>query len=187
MMPTKTYELRKLYFEQNEYSLKTPYETINDSPLISLPDDWNFKPLQADVDLLGKNIKDSTGQSYQSVAQQVFGSELKKQHTHLRHAANLLIERSDLHKRHLKEIDKRHIEAQEKLFGAQINRTPENVKRLSNLEGQLAQLDKERRDEELTFWKDTVDLRQQLFESGWNYHDALERTKVFSEVEVADV
>jgi hypothetical protein len=187
MMPNKTYELRKLYFEQNKYRVKSPYETINDDPMISLPDEWNFKPLQNDVNMLEKNVKDHIQKSYESVAEQVFGSELKKQYTHLKHAANLLIERSQLHKRHLKEIDKRHIEAQEKLFGVQINHAPDKVRRLSNLEGQLAQLEKERRDEELAFWKDTVDLRQQLFESGWNYRDALQRTQVFSEVEVGDV
>ena len=56
----------------------------------------------------------------------------------VRHAANLLLERSHLHQRHLKEIDRRHIEAQEKMFGAQINHTPDRTKRLSTLEGQLA-------------------------------------------------
>ena len=184
MMPNKTYELRELYFEQNKYSLQSPYETINDDPLISLPSDWNFKPLQMDVDLLEKNFKNNSESVYQSVAEKIFGTESKKQYVNLKHAANVLMERSQLHKRHLKEIDKRHIEAQEKMFGAQINHTPDKAKRLSNLEGQLAQLEKERRDEELAFWKDTVELRQQLFESGWNYRDALERTQVFSEVEV---
>lgn len=186
MMPNKTYELRKLYFEQNQYSVKPPYET-NENSLISLPDDWNFKPLQLDVNMLEKDVKDQFRDPYKSVAEQVFGSELKKQYTHLKHAANLLSERSELHQRHLKEIDQRHMEAQEKLFGVQINHAPDKGKRLSNLEGQLAQLEKERRDEELAFWKDTVDLRQQLFESGWNYRDALARTEIFSEVEVADV
>lgn len=186
MMPNKTYELRKLYFEQNKYRVESPYEINNDS-MILLPDDWNFKSLQLDVNMLEKNVKNHFQESYESVAEQVFGSELKKQYTQLKHAANLLIERSQLHKRHLKEIDRRHIEAQEKMFGAQINHTPDRAKRLSNLEGQCAQLEKERRDEEIAFWKDTVDLRQQLFESGWNYRDAFQRTQVFSGVEVGDV
>ena len=187
MMPNKTYELRKLYFEQNQYSLKSPYETIDDNPMISLPSDWNFKTLQMDVDLLEKNFKSGQEDSYESVAEQIFGTESKKQYVNLKHAANVLMERSQLHKRHLKEIDKRHIEAQEKMFGAKINHSPESAKRLSNLEGQLSQLEKERRDEELAFWKDTVELREKLFENGWNYRDALQRSQIFSGVEVPDV
>ena len=82
MMPNKTYELRKLYFEQNHYSMKSPYETDKE-PMISLPNDWNFKPLQLDVSMLEQNVKDRQRDSYQSVTEQVFGSELKKQYTHL--------------------------------------------------------------------------------------------------------
>ena len=177
-MPNKTYELRKLFFQQNTYSPACGKKYS----MVSLPEDWNFKPLKEDVELLDKNLKASP-EKYQSVAQQVFGLELKKHYTHLRHIANLLTERAQLHKRHLKEIDKRHIEAQEKMFGAQINHTSDRNKRISSLEGQLAQLEKERRDEELDFWKDTVDIRQQLFENGWQYRDSLQRTQVFSDVE----
>lgn len=186
MMPNKTYELRNLYFKQNHYSANTLYETIDHEPMILLPRDWNFKALQMDLNMLEKNVKQNSQDSYKSVAEQVFGSELKKQYTHLKHAAHLLTERSSLHQRHLKEIDRRHIEAQEKLFGAQINKTPENAKRVLNLEGQLAQLDKERRDEEVAFWKDTVELRQQLLENSWNYRDARQRSEVFADVEAGD-
>ena len=183
MMPNKTYELRNLYFQQNQDRLDSVVDKVSTPSMITLPPDWNFKPLRRDVDLMQDAFKDRADPAETSIAQQVFGAELGKHSVTLQHAANLLAERSALHQRHLKEIDRRHIEAQEKLFGAQINHTPENAKRVLSLEGQLAQFDKERRDEEVAFWKDTVDLRQQLLESGWNYRDAHQRSDVFSEVE----
>lgn len=183
MMSNKTYELRTLYFQQKKDSLDSYEDHIHSYSMVPLPTDWNFKSLRLDVDLMQDAFKYRSDPAAASIAQQVFGSELKKHTVGLKHAAHLLSERSALHQRHLKEIDRRHIEAQEKLFGAQINHTPENAKRVLNLEGQLAQLDKERRDEEVAFWKDTVELRQQLLESGWNYRDAHQRSEVFSDVE----
>ena len=183
MMPNKTYELRKLYFQQSQDKLKSIEDKVASYSIISLPADWNFKPLQLDVNLMQDAFKDKAYPADSTIATQVFGAELKKHTVTLTHAANLLAERAALHKRHLKEIDRRHIEAQEKLFGAQINHTPENAKRVLSLEGMLAQFDKERRDEEVAFWKDTVELRQQLLESGWNYRDAHQRSLVFSDME----
>jgi hypothetical protein len=183
MMPNKTYEMRNLYFLQSADRLKSVKDSVSSYSMVTLPTDWNFKPLRLDVDLMQDAFKDRADPGDTSIAEQVFGAELDKHTVTLKHAANLLAERSALHQRHLKEIDRRHIEAQEKLFGAQINHTPENAKRVLSLEGMLAQFDKERRDEEVAFWKDTVDLRQQLLESGWNYRDAHQRSVVFSDVE----
>jgi hypothetical protein len=72
------------------------------------------------------------------------------------------------------------------LFGVQINNAPDKARRLSNLEGQLLQLESQRRDEELAFWKDTVDLREKLFEGAASYKDANHRYSVFSDVEAGD-
>ena len=158
MMPNKTYELRNLYFEQYPYSRASVRDSDEQDALVMLPRDWNFKPLYQDIQQLQRAITYQPSPAEATVAQQVFGADLKKHAVGVKHAAHLLAERSSLHQRHLREIDRRHIEAQEKLFGAQINKTPENAKRVLNLEGQLAQLEKERRSEEVAFWKDTVNL-----------------------------
>jgi hypothetical protein len=75
------------------------------------------------------------------------------------------------------------MEIQEKLFGIQINNFPDRAKRLSNLEGQLLQLEGQRRDEEIAFWKDTVELRAKLFEHAVAYKDAKQRFSILSDVE----
>ena len=97
--------------------------------------------------------------------------------------ANLFYERCKLNKQHIQDIDHRHLEIQEKKFGVEINLTPDNSKRLSNLEGQLLQLEQARREEELAFWKDTVELREKLFENSVDYRAAKHRGSIFSDVE----
>jgi hypothetical protein len=75
------------------------------------------------------------------------------------------------------------MEVQEKLFGVVINNFPDKAKRQSTLETQLLQLESQRRDEELAFWKDTVDLRAGLFDGAGRYRDARHRYSVFADVE----
>ena len=81
------------------------------------------------------------------------------------------------------DIDHRHLQIQEQLFGVKINNSPDKARRQSNLESQLLQLEQQRRDEELAFWKDTVELRQGVFESAAAFKDAKHRYSVFSGVE----
>ena len=183
MMPNKTYELRKLYFEQSDYSTKEKAAEFEQPLLIQWPKSSYFNKLSIDAQLLQKALKPKTDYQAKTLSERIFGTEIKKQQTGLSHLSNLFYERCRLHKNHLTELNSRHMEAQEKLFGAQINHTPDRAKRLSNLEGQLAQLEKERRDEELGFWKDTVELRQQLFENAGEYTAAKQRDLIFADVE----
>lgn len=180
-MPNKTYELRKLYFEQNQYSVK-PAKPDYQS-LLQWPTKGYFETLKPDADLLQKALKPDSNIEERSVSEQIFGNEIKQQSIDLDHVANLFYERCRLHKNHISEIDRRHIEAQEKLFGVKINNSPDKAKRFSNLEGQLLQLESQRRDEELVFWKDTVELREKLFENSGDYRAAKQREFIFSDVE----
>jgi hypothetical protein len=180
-MPNKTYELRNLYFQQNQYSVE-PVES--DIPLfLQWPPNSYFERLQPDADLLQRALNPETDYKDKTVSEQIFGNEIKQQYISLKHMANLFYERCRLHKQHIQDIDHRHIEIQEKKFDAEINHTPENSKRLTNLEGQLLQLEQSRRDEELAFWKDTVELREKLFENSVDYRAAKHRESVFSDVE----
>ena len=88
-----------------------------------------------------------------------------------------------MHKQHIQDIDHTHLKVQENLFGVKINNFPDKARRLSNLEGQLLQLESQRRDEELAFWKDTVELREKLFESASDYKAISNRYSIFSDVE----
>ena len=181
MMPNKTYELRNLYFQQSQYcsqQAKPDYK-----PLLQWPKNGYFEKLKPDADLLQKALSPLEKSAVDSIADQVFGNQKQAEYLGLKHLANLFYERCKLHKQHIKDIDHSHIKIQEDLFGVKINNIPENARRLSNLEGQLLQLEQQRRDEELAFWKDTVELRGKLFEGAATYKDANHRYSVFSDVE----
>jgi hypothetical protein len=120
------------------------------------------------------------------VADQVFGQQRQQESVHLRHVANLFYERCRLHKQHVRDIHHTHSQIQEQLFLLKINNPPESARRLSNLESQLLQLEGQWRDEELAFWKDTVELREKLFEGARAYGAATHRYAVFAGVEERD-
>jgi hypothetical protein len=170
--------MRNLYFQQSQYSVE-PVES--DKPLfLQWPSNGYFERLQPDADLLQKALNPETEHKDKTVSEQIFGNEIKQQYISLKHMANLFYERCKLNKQHIQDIDHRHLEIQGKKFGAELNL---DAKRLSNLEGQLLQLEQSRRDEELAFWKDTVELREKLFENSVDYRAAKHRESIFSDVE----
>ena len=180
-MPNKTYELRNLYFQQSQYSAKQAKPDY--PPFLQWPDKGYFDKFKPDADLLQKALSPLEKSITSSTADQVFGNLKQLEYLGLKHSANLFYERCRLNKQNIEEIDRRHLEIQEKKFGVEINNFPDKAKRLSNLEGQLLQLEQQRRDEELAFWKDTVELREKLFESAAAYKAANHRYSVFSGVE----
>ena len=181
MMPNKTYEIRKLYFQQNPYPPKQAKPSY--PPLLQWPEKGYFGKFKHDTDLLQKAFSPIKKSAMYSIADQVFGNQKDLEYLGLKHETNLIYERAQLHNQHIQEIDRRHIEAQEKKFGVEINNFPDKSKRLSNLENQLLQLDGQRREEELAFWKDTVELRGKLFEGASDYRAVKHRYTVFSDVE----
>jgi hypothetical protein len=181
MMPNKTYELRNLYFQQSQYCSQPTRPDYK--PLLQWPENGYFEKLKPDADLLQKALSPIEKMTTYSIADQVFGNQKESEYLGLKHLANLFYERCKLHKQHIKEIDHSHIKIQESLFGVKINNSPDKARRLSNLEGLLLQLESQRRDEELAFWKDTVELREKLFEGAATYKDANHRYSVFADVE----
>lgn len=179
-MPNRTYELRNLYLQQSHYCAEEtgPYQR----PVIQWPATGYWKRFEPDAHLLQQVLSDSYEQTG-CIADQIFGSHKRRQYTDVKHLANLLSERAKLHAQHIRDIDDRHREIQEKKFGVEINHTPDKAKRLTNLESQLLQLEAQRRDEELAFWKDSVELRQKMFEAAGEYRAASHRYSVFSAVE----
>lgn len=181
MMPNKTHELRNLYFQQSQYSIQ---EAQPEYPLLlSWPDRGYFEPFRPDADLLQKALSPLEKAAAGNIADQVFGNQKNLEYLSLKHLSNLFYERCRLHEQHIQDIDHRHLEIQEKKFGVEITPNPLNAKRLSTLEGQLLQLEQQRRDEELSFWKDSAELREKMFEKAGLYRAAKQRYSVFSEVE----
>ena len=183
MMPTKIYELRNLYLQQSRYSAEPEERKYAGPPILRWPADSYFDRLKPDADLLQRALAPRDTYKTADISQRVFGNELKQQQISLKHTANLFYERCRLHQSHMEEIDDRHVKAQERLFGVEINRFPDRNKQLRTLEGQLLQLEQQRREEELAFWKDTVELRQILLDRAADYRGTQDRYTLFAEAE----
>jgi hypothetical protein len=176
-----TAELTEWYFQHSRDSPKTSGYIFHDS-LLQWPSNSYFNKFLPDSILLEKSLSTFEKPSY-SIAEQVFGNLKEQQYIGLKHLSHLFYERTKLHQQHTHDINHSHMQIQDKKFCAEINRSPDNVKRLSNLENQLLQLEQQRRDEELAFWKDSVELRDKLFESAAAYKQAKQRYSIFSQVE----
>jgi len=173
---------RFLVNSQSSVNLYAPYQTR----LYCWPAGRDFLIFRPDAYLWQGALSSDQQPTDHSLADQVFGNQRRQEYLNLTHLANLLYERASLHKQHLRDIDHRHIQIQEDLFGVRINNSPDKARRQSNLENQLLQLEGQRRDEELAFWKDSVDLREKLFDTASTYKAAKHRYSVFAAVEDGD-
>jgi hypothetical protein len=182
MTYNRTYEISNLYSQHSQYSIEKPQAPSYES-LLQWPSNGYFEKFKNDADLLQQTMSPLEKNVSYSIADQVFGIQKQLEYLNLKHLVNLFYERCQLHKQHIKEIEHSNSETQSKKFCVEINRTPENVKRLSTLEGQLLQLEQQRRDEELSFWKDSAELREKMFEKAGLYRAAKQRYSVFSDVE----
>jgi len=171
-----------MYLSNSQYSIEPSSDIKAYDSLLQWPSNGYFDRFKPDAALLEKAMSLVEKTARYSIADQVFGNQKQLEYLGLRHLANLFYERCQLHKQHIKDIDHRHIEIQEKKFGVEINNFPDRGKRLSNLESQLLQLEQQRREEELAFWKDTAELREKLFEKAAAYRAINQRYSIFSGV-----
>jgi hypothetical protein len=121
--------------------------------------------------------------AYAPISEQIFGEQSRQSKISLEHILNLMNERARIHKRHMDDIEERHRQLHGQLFGAQLHSKEDNHKREMGLQTTLMRLDTERRKEELTFWKDSSDLRESLFELAKEYQAARHRTALLGDVE----
>ena len=141
-----------------------------------------FDRLKPDTQLLEEVLRPSTD-TPSTISDQIFGNEMQQLSFGLQQMANLFEERCYVHKKHMDDIRHRHMQIQTNLYGVIINKSPDNIKRQSNLESQLLQLENSKREEELAFWKDTSDVREKLFETAVLYRNAKHRYSIFSGME----
>ena len=71
-MPNKTYELRKLYFEQHPCPAKQ--QELDYQPLIKWPANGYFENFKLDAELLQKAVFPSKSPDHYSIADQVLGT-----------------------------------------------------------------------------------------------------------------
>jgi len=114
-------------------------------------------------------------QEYATLADQVFGSQAQRERLSLQQLTQLLYERALIHTRHLRDIQHRHMDCQERLSIARILTKDPDSRGQANLERLLVQLEKDSRDEESAFWKDTSSLRKEVLEKAGEYKAARNR------------
>jgi len=165
-------ELQKQYFSHSQYSPPVPSPS---DELVNWPD--RYHTLNRERPFLDEALETADYRQL-SLADQVFGRQIKQTGLSTRRLAQLLYERCTLHYSHMAEINHRHMKCQEYLFLAQLNRRDDGGRRLSNLERLLVQLESDRRREESQFWKDTLDLRQTTFDKAQDYATAKDRASI---------
>lgn len=172
MAYNRTAELRELYFQQSRYSPTyieesgKPYKPYGS--LFQWPSNGYFD-FRNDANLLNQLLQPYPAPGSNSVAEQVFGYQGRQQKLSLKHLANILYERALLHKSHLKEINRSLMHSHEKLSLLKMHFPVDAGRSQQNLERLVLQLQQQRRDEELAFWKDSSEIRQKVFEQASEY------------------
>jgi len=184
MNPYTFHKVQQAYFARSQYEPVKPYES-GDS-LFQWPGNRYFQGFKADIPLLRETLTPPPQtQDYpaMTLADQIFGHQKREQRVSVKHLMNLLYERSSLHYRHLRDIDDRLMDCHSRLSIARdlspIRADLEQV----NLERLIVALEKDRRKEELGFWKDGKDLREGLFEHAMEYGATARRARMLSGLE----
>jgi len=177
-----TPQVRESYFYRSPYSdgklERQPYDS-----LLQWPRNGYFDRLRPDAILLQEALRAYSGPQASTVAEQVFGNQARQQRISLKHLANILYERALLHKDHLKDIDHRMMEFQEKLSIIKMHFPLDGGRTQQTLEKIIIDLETQRHDEELGFWKDSMEVRQQLFENAATYSATRHRKDLLCGVE----
>jgi len=177
-----TSELRELYFQHSGYSVGKPVNSSYDS-LLQWPSNGYFERLKPDATLLKEALTSYPSPKTSTVTEQVFGNQARQERIELKHLVNILYERALLHKNHLKDIDRRLMDCQEKLSILKMHFALDGGRSQQNLERLVIELEKQRHDEEINFWKDSTEVRQKLFEDASEYGATRRRKDMLRGVE----
>ncbi len=151
--------------------------------MLPWPSESYFEKFKLDAALLKEALSPSAVPRDATLAEQVFGGQARQQKIGLGHLANVLYERSLLHQRHLCDIDWRLVECQDRLSVLKMQFPLDGGRAQQHLEKLIIELEKERHDEETSFWKDSAEIRQQLFENAAIYGAAQRRQDMLYGVE----
>ena len=168
-------KINETYWSSNgplQYGQVPPREYV-----ISWPADIHRAPFQRDTELF-QEVLSVPSSSYDSLATRIFGNQLRRQKLSVKHLANLIYERASLYSRHVRDIDSRHCSVQEDLSIEKLMSPRDASRRQVALEAMLVDLEKEKRKEELDFWKDSKDIRESLFESAGEYQSSSHRVQM---------
>ncbi len=186
MNPYTFAKVQEAYFSRSQYEPVKPYES-GDS-LFQWPGNRYLSGLERDMPLLQESLSSPPeDQAYPAtLADQVFGHQKRENRISVKRLLNLVYERSRLHHGHLKDIDHRLMDCHSLLSIARMLSPMEAGREEMNLEKLIVALEKDRRKEELGFWKDSRDIREELFEHTGEYGATVRRAKMLSGLEGED-
>jgi hypothetical protein len=116
-----------------------------------------------------------TPQNFENPIQKVFYQQAYQHKLTLDQLSTLVDQRQELHDKHLREIQHRHLHFQESLSIVQMNKFPDWAKQATNLERVLLGLEENKRNEEIALWKDTLELHGKAIEETRLYKAILGR------------
>jgi len=154
--------------------------------LLQWPRNGYFDRFRPDSTLLHQALSSYCAPQASTVAEQVFVNQARQQGISLRHFANILYERALLHRSHVKDIDRRLMEFQEKLSILKMHFPLDGGRTQQTLEKLIIDLEKQRHDAELGFWKDSTEIRHGLFENAATYSATRHRKDILCGVEDGD-
>ncbi len=146
-----------------------------------------FEKFHRDAALLKEALSTGAGPCDATLAEQVFGGQARQQKIGLGHLANVLYERALLHKKHLRDIDWRLNDCLDRLSVLKMQFPLGGGRPQQQLEKVVIELERQRHEEEIAFWKDSADIRQQLFENAATYGAAKRRKDMLYGVEAEHV
>ena len=126
------------------------------------------------------------GPEVKTLAEQVFGSQVRGQKLQVMHEASLISARYELHHRILNDLNHRLYGLQERISITKMLDTWGQSKQLIDLEKLLINLEAQKNDERLAFWKDTLKVRQEMFTGVREYQSARQRATIFKDLEAGD-
>ncbi len=115
-----------------------------------------------------------------SVAEHVFGPQLRHARASLEDTLKHINDRTRMHYKHLADIEHRHMKTQLELSGARLNGHIDGYKRATRLEAMLVPLEKEKRQEERDFWKDMMDVQIRMLDLAKEYRALRNRSQLLS-------
>jgi hypothetical protein len=156
-------------------------------PMRLRPTESYFEKFKLDAALLKEALSPSAVPPDGTLAEQVFGGQARQQRIGLGHLANVLYERAVLHQKRLRDIDWRLTDCLDRLSVLKMHFPIDGGRPQQHLEKLIIELEKERHDEETSFWKDSAEIRQQLFENAAIYGAAKRRQDMLYGVEAHGV
>ena len=122
----------------------------------------------------------------ETLAEQVFGNQTRQQKLQVMHEASLISARYELHHRILNDLNHRLSGLQERISIVKMLDPWGQSKQQIDLEKLLINLESQKNDEHLAFWKDTLKVRQEMFTGVREYQSARQRATIFKDLEEGD-